>query len=555
MSSRSRLRPRPRSWCSGSARFLLSVAAIVRSGLHIATDAFTLPSGAGHPPRSRSASERLLLLEVEAETATPARNPQSRPTSDAWCARSVAGNALRGACPGHDRLPRGRRHRGCSSRLGAVGTAAPSEVVVGVGGAAGPAVLGASARVRKASNQEVRAVTRGLNSITSFAAYGSRDTAGRMTIAEEILLVEEVKILARYLKTREQLEAELGGREPTREEWAASLNISTEELAHQMVASARAQERIVGANVGLIVVMARRHHPATMARGTITSDVIQEGSLAVLRAAETFDPRLGYRFSTYAGWWVRDRVTRCVTQQARIIRLPQYVHNFRRTASMTEAALLKELGRRPTYDEIAERMRVDVERVTRLMNCPDAFSLDDAPPPSARIVRDRIGLSGGGGKGGGGGGSGGGGGGGAAKAGGGKAAPGAGYRHERVACSMVNPEQRAEVGLFESKLDKLLSVLSEDERLVVKLRYGLGGASPTTWGEVAARAGSTKHRVRMVETRALNKLRRRPGRYARQQLTAAARGRVSGGVGGAASVVGRRGRVGRRGGVLAREFG
>ncbi|CAN0002563.1 unnamed protein product, partial [Ectocarpus sp. 13 AM-2016] len=322
-----------------------------------------------------------------------------------------------------------------------------------------------------------------------------------------------------------------------------------------------AQERLVEANVGLIVVMARRHHPATMAKGTITSDVIQEGSLAVLRAAETFDPRLGYRFSTYAGWWVRDRVTRCVTQQARIIRLPQYVHNFRRTASMTEAALLKELGRPPTYDEIAERMEVDVERVTRLMNCPDAFSLDDAPPPSARIVRDRIGLSGGGGKGGGGGGGGGGGsggwggGGGTAKAGGGKAAPGAGYRHERVACSMVNPEQRAEVGLFESKLDKLLSVLSEDERLVMKLRYGLGGASPTTWGEVAARAGSTKHRVRMVETRALNKLRRRPGRYARQQLTAAARGRVSGGAGGTVSVVGRRGRVGRRGGVLAREFG
>lgn len=78
------------------------------------------------------------------------------------------------------------------------------------------------------------------------------------------------------------------------------------------------------ANVGLIFIMARRHHPATMARGSITSDVIQEGSLALLRAAETFDPRLGYRFSTYAGWWVRDRVTRCVTQQARIIRLPQY---------------------------------------------------------------------------------------------------------------------------------------------------------------------------------------------------------------------------------------
>ncbi|CAM9629829.1 unnamed protein product, partial [Ectocarpus fasciculatus] len=425
MPSRSRLRPRPWSRFLGSARFLLSVAAIVRSGLHIATDAFTVPSGAGRPSRSSgsTSAERLLLLEVEADAAAAPARPTTTNARDAasWCARSAAGGALRGACPGHDRLPGGRRHRGCSSPLGAVGTA-PSEVVVGVGGAAGRAVLGEAARAREASKQNLRAITRGLNSITAFAACGSRETAGRLTMAEEIVLVGEVKLLARYLKTRGQLEEDLGGREPTREEWAASLNISTEELAHQMVASARAQERIVEANVGLIVVMARRHHPATMARGAITSDVIQEGSLAVLRAAETFNPGLGYRFSTYAGWWVRDRVTRCVTQQARIIRLPQYVHNFRRTASMTETALLKELGRMPTYDEIAERMEVDVERVTRLMNCPDAHSLDDAPSPNSRLVRDSIGRFGVN-RGGGGGGAGGGGGGGA-KGKGRKPAPG-----------------------------------------------------------------------------------------------------------------------------------
>lgn len=181
-------------------------------------------------------------------------------------------------------------------------------------------------------------------------------------------------------------------------------------------------------------------------------------------------------------------------------------------------------------------MQVDVERVTRLLNCPDASSLDDAPLPSSRV---------GGGSGGGGGGGNGGGGGGGAKGGGAKAAAGAGYRHERVACSMVNPEQRAEADLFESKLDKLLSVLSEDERLVVELRFGLGGSSPTTLHEVAQRAGSTAHRVRMVETRALNKLRRRPGRY-RQ-----------GGGAGADGAAGRAGAAVRRvgGGMLAREFG
>lgn len=225
------------------------------------------------------------------------------------------------------------------------------------------------------------------------------------------------------------------------------------------------------------------------------------------------------------------------------------MHNFRRTASIAESALLKELGRSPTHQEIAERMGVDVERVTRLLNCPDASSLDVAPPPSSPMAGSSSGVAGGVsgvvGRGGG------------AK-GAGKAAAGAGYRHEKVACSMVNPEQRAEADLFESKLDKLMSVLSEDERLVVKLRYGLGGSSPTTLNEVAQRAGSTTHRVRMVETRALNKLRRRPGRH--RHLVARGRGRGDGRDGsnsGNARGPGARraGTGGRVGGVLAREFG
>lgn len=205
------------------------------------------------------------------------------------------------------------------------------------------------------------------------------------------------------------------------------------------------------------------------------------------------------------------------------------VHNFRRTSAKTKNLLLKELGRAPTYAEIAERMEVDVARVIRYSNCPSTFSLDDAPSPS-------------GGNGGGGGGGGGGRGIGAR----GKIA-GAGYRHEKVACSMINPEQQAEAILFEGKLDKLMSVLSPDERLVVSLRYGLGGTPPTTLNEVAERAGSTRHRVRMMETRALNKLRRRPGRHRRGTARGAGGrgGRGGGGRGG--------GGKGGRGGALAVE--
>lgn len=144
-----------------------------------------------------------------------------------------------------------------------------------------------------------------------------------MTVAEETLLVEEVKVLSAYLKMRSNL-AVAFGREPSRDEWAASVGISTEQLARQMRASQLAQERIVESNVGLIVLMARKHHPMALTQASLTNDVIQEGSMALLRAAETFDPGLGFRFSTYAGWWVRDGVQKCVVQQARLIRLPQY---------------------------------------------------------------------------------------------------------------------------------------------------------------------------------------------------------------------------------------
>ena len=159
---------------------------------------------------------------------------------------------------------------------------------------------------------------------------------------------------------------------------------------------------------------------------------------------------------------------------------------------------MKELGRPPKYEETAERMRVDVARVVRYANCPETFSLDQAPLASSTNG------SGSGGRGSGIGGNG--------VRGLGRAS-GAGYRHEKVACSMISPEQGAETFLFQAKLDNLMSVLSPDERLVVSLRYGLGGASPVTLTEVAEKAGSTKHRVRMVETRALNKLRRRPERH------------------------------------------
>lgn len=144
-----------------------------------------------------------------------------------------------------------------------------------------------------------------------------------MTPVEEIARVSEVKVLVSYRKVHTELVDTLG-RVPTPKEWANSLGISTKELANQEAVSQRAQERIVRSNIGLIFLTAQKHYPSILYSGTVTGDLVQEGSLGLLRAAETFDASLGFRFSTYAGWWIRNRVQKCVRQQTTTIRLPHH---------------------------------------------------------------------------------------------------------------------------------------------------------------------------------------------------------------------------------------
>lgn len=149
------------------------------------------------------------------------------------------------------------------------------------------------------------------------------------TVDKEAVLVKEVKTLADFLKTRVRLEKTLG-RNPTAQEWASALSIPSDELVRQVETSHHAQEQLVACHVWLIVMMARKHYPRMFDQGlpgVTREDMIQEGRIALLRAAETFDPNLGFRFATYAGWWVRDGLQRCHMRQSRLIRLPQHGKN------------------------------------------------------------------------------------------------------------------------------------------------------------------------------------------------------------------------------------
>lgn len=155
--------------------------------------------------------------------------------------------------------------------------------------------------------------------------------------------------------------------------------------------------------------------------------------------------------------------------------------------------LRRELGRAPTYDELAAHMGVNVSRVRRLSTLKDAFSLEAAPSAGGGMSR-----SGSGGRGG--------------RVSGHRwsgARSGEGYQHERLANAGASPEKKAETCLFQGRLEDLMaSLLSPDERRVVCMRYGLGGASPTSLSELAQKAGASKYIMQKMETRALNKLRR-----------------------------------------------
>lgn len=172
--------------------------------------------------------------------------------------------------------------------------------------------------------------------------------------------------------------------------------------------------------------------------------------------------------------------------------LARAVHNFIRTATKSGVELREDLGREPTVNELAKHMGVDVSSVRLYSNYPDPLSMETA-------------FGGGSGSSG------------VAGSGGGDDKSGSGGRHETVSAEGITPEQRAEMFLFQNKLEELLSVLSSDERLVVSLRYGLDGAPPTSIAELADMAGASKYRVQRVESRALNKL-RRPARRQQDRL-------------------------------------
>uniref|UniRef100_A0A7S1TU44 RNA polymerase sigma-70 domain-containing protein n=1 Tax=Phaeomonas parva TaxID=124430 RepID=A0A7S1TU44_9STRA len=340
------------------------------------------------------------------------------------------------------------------------------------------------------------------DSVSWLLSHISKDRNGKpqklLTHEQEISLAEQMRNLVDLEAVRSALaetKAALGAKEQdgdapeidpqtmvSMDEWADALDMNVAELRRTIANAKQARADMIKSNLALVVSIAKGFRN----RGLPLQDLIQEGAVGLAVAAARYDPTRGFRFSTYATYWIRQKITRAVVDSGRVIRLPAHVHELKMRAGREWRNLEEQLGRPPSMEELARELGITSARLaTVVVTDHTVFSMDKHLPDA-------------------------------------KGTPGMGRSTvgDLLQCESLSPEDTVQRFTLKEVIDTMISRLPQREASVLRMRFGLDDGQPKSVSEVGARHSCTKERVRLIENRALLKLRSRSTRNEMREYNA-----------------------------------